>query len=410
MKTIKHIIFTAIVGSSTIASANGFYINEHDAKATGRGGATTATNTDPSSIVFNPGGIAIAEGTNFSIGGSLIVAKGFYEPAGGGAKTETDSSPAVVPSVYVTSKVHDLVAVGIGMHFPFGLAISWPTGHVQSDVIQDQTLRGYFITPSVGVDLRKFVPGLSVGGGIDIVPATVELSQTITFGDTQGTAHLGGDALGVGARLGVMYHPPAQQKLKFGAMWRSDVKLDFSGKGDFDIDPQFRSQLPPDGDIKTSITMPQSIWAGIAVQPNSALQVELDTVWMNWSKFKEIRIELPGGFETVSPQDYENTFTFRLGAEYKLESLAAAVRAGLVYDPSPIPSTTLTARLPETDHKNVTLGATKMFGDYAAHLGLLWVTPGERDTSNAMYMPAYKGTYGIQAFSASLQLSGHFGK
>jgi hypothetical protein len=26
-----------------------------------------------------------------------------------------------------------------------------------------------------------------------------------------------------------------------------------------------------------------------------------------------------------------------------------------------------------------------------------------------MYMPEFKGTYGVQAFVASLQLSGHFG-
>ena len=44
MKTLKHFIFAGIIGSSgaysAVASANAFNVNEHDARVTGRGGAT----------------------------------------------------------------------------------------------------------------------------------------------------------------------------------------------------------------------------------------------------------------------------------------------------------------------------------------------------------------------------------
>lgn len=409
MKTLKHFLFAGILGSSGLASANAFNINEHDARVTGRGGATAATNTTASSIVFNPGGIAVAEGTNFQLGGSVYFADGSYEPEGG-MQTTTDSDASLVPSVYLTSRVHDMLAVGIGLHFPFGLKVSWPEGHAQSDVIQDQSLRTYFITPSVGINLNKQVPGLSIGGGVDIVPATVKLEQTVTFGDTQGFAELGGDAVGVGGRVGVMYHPEKLKQLKLGVMWRSDVKLDFEGQGDFDIAEPFRSQLPPDGDIATSITLPQSVWGGIAYSASSALEVEYNAVWINWEKFDTLRIELPAGAVTESPQDYKNTVSHRLGLEYKLEAQKAAVRAGFVYDPTPIPATTLSARLPDIDRKNITLGGSKYFGNFGAHLGLLWVTPGERDTSDAdPTMPQFKARYGVQAFVASLMISGSFG-
>jgi long-chain fatty acid transport protein len=411
MKTnnLSKILFAATLGSSAIASANAFNINEHDARVTGRGGATAASNDTPSSIVFNPGGIPIGEGTNFSLALTTYMASGSYTPEAGGAKTETDSSPAVVPAIYVTSRVHDMVAVGIGLHFPFGLALSWPTGHAQSDVIQDQSLRTYFITPSFGLNLHKQVPGLSVGGGVDIVPATVQIERTITFGDTQGTAVLGGDALGVGGRIGVMYRPPSAPQLKLGIMWRSDVKLDFEGTGDFDIADPYRSQLPPDGDIATTITLPQSIAGGIAYDPTPELEIEFNAVWINWAKFEELRIALPGDAESVAVQNYKNTVSYRLGLEYALKPQQMALRAGFIYDPTPIPNTTLSPQLPDIDRKNITIGASKQFGDFAAHLGLLWVTPGERKTSDAMYMPEFKGTYGVQAFVASLQLSGHFG-
>ena len=412
MKNLSYFIFAATLSTSAVASANAFNINEHDARVTGRGGASAATNTTPSSMVFNPGGIAVDEGTNFQIGGSLYIAKGSYTPLGSGENqtTSTDSSPAVVPNLYVTSRVHDMVAVGIGLHLPFGLAVSWPTGHAQADVIQDQALRTFFITPVVGLNLEKQVPGLSIGGGVDIVPATVELQQAVLFGDTAGTAHLGGDALGIGGRFGVMYRPPSLPPLKLGAMWRSDVTLDFAGKGDFDIVDPYRAQLPPDGDITTTITLPQAISFGAAYSPTPELELEFNASWINWEKFDELRINLPGDAVTVSPQNYKNTITYRLGGEYALTKYKAAVRAGFIYDPTPIPRETLTARLPDVNRKNITLGGSKWFGDYGAHLGLLWVTPDERETSDEMYMPVFKARYGVQAFVASLTVSGHFGK
>jgi long-chain fatty acid transport protein len=405
MKTLKHFLFAGILGSSGLASANAFNINEHDAAVTGRGGATAASNTTPSSIVYNPGGLAVAEGTSFTIGSSLYMAEGSYQPAGG-SETTTDSRPSVVPSFYLTSRLHDMLAVGVGLHLPFGLAVSWPDAHAQQDVIQDQSLRTYFITPAIGINLDKQIPGLSIGGGVDIVPATVQLERAVLFGDAEGTAVLGGEAVGVGGRAGIMYRRKA---LHLGVMWRSNVKLDFEGTGDFDIDNPYRAQLPPDGDISTSITLPQSVWGGIGYEASSRLELEYNAVWINWNKFEELRISLPGGVDTVTPENYKNTVSHRLGIEYKWPT--AAIRAGFVYDPTPIPSSTLSAQLPDIDRKNVTLGGSKKFNDqFSGHLGLLWVTPGERDTNSSNpYTPQYKATYGVQAFVASLSISGTFG-
>jgi long-chain fatty acid transport protein len=422
---IRKILFSALgLGAlATNASGNAFNINEHDARVTGRAGATAASNTEPSSIVFNPGGIAISEGTNVALGTAFYIAQGSYENAMT-EKQETDSDMAIVPNVYITSRVHDMIAVGLGLHFPFGLAVSWPDNHPQADVIQDQTLRTYFITPGIGVNLHKQVPGLSIGAGIDIVPATIELENVVSFGtdaNAQGTAHLGGDALGIGGRIGVMYHPPAVKGLKVGVMYRTPVALDFEGKGDFDIPAPYRTQLPPDGTINASITLPQSVWGGVGYSPMENLDIEYNLVWINWAQTWDdgnLTIDLPDDGnpatprpQSVSPQDYKNTFTHRLGFEYRLPPQKVTIRAGAMYDPTPIPTTTLTARLPDINRINVTLGGSyQITPEYGVHLGLLWVTPGERDTSDEMYMPQFKGTYGVQAFVANIGVSGQFGK
>jgi long-chain fatty acid transport protein len=213
-----------------------------------------------------------------------------------------------------------------------------------------------------------------------------------------------------------MYHPPQVQGLKLGVMYRSQVSLDFDGTGDFDAPEPFRQALPPDGDISTTLKMPMSVWGGIAYSAPQLpqLEVELNAVWIDWSAFDEIRVNLPGTDAMgnpnllVSPQDYEDTVTMRLGVEYALNK-KTAVRAGFIFDPTPIPAETQSARLPDIDRKNVSFGASYDFGRLAAHLGFLWVTPDERDTRNVMPRPLFAGTYGVEAFVLSVMASGTFG-
>ncbi len=408
MRMLKAILLLA--AGSGVASANAFNINEADATATGRGDAVIASDNSPASISYNPGGVAVADGVNALLSGTLVSASGSFTDTGG-TKTTTDSGPAVLPSAFVTAKVHDMVAVGVGFYLPFGLAISWPSSSPQNEIIENQSLRTYFISPVVGVNLDKFVPGLSIGGGVDIVPATVELKKAIIFGETQGQAHLGGTAVGIGGRVGVMYRPGPLPALSVGLMYRSQVNLDFKGTGDFDIDPTLRQMLPPDGDISTSIALPMSIAGGVSYRPMPNLELEANAIWMNWSKFKSLVIKLPDATNSTVAEDYKDTTTFRIGAEYKLPALRAAVRAGYIYDPTPIPTTTLTAQLPDANRNVVSVGGSYAITPaYGVSLGLLAVLPTDRTTAETTYMPVHKGSYGISAVVASLTLAGHFGK
>lgn len=405
MRTLKTSLFI-LVGFGGAASANGFYINEHDAKLTGRAGAAVATDTDPSSIVFNPGGLAVGEGTAFSVGASLISAQASYTTPDD-QTTDTNGSPAVVPAAMISHRINDMFAAGIAFHLPFGLAVSWPDSSPQAGIVTKQSLRTYYITPAIGVNLHKQVPGLSIGAGLDLVPATVQLEQNLYFGSAQGHAVLGGTAFGIGGRIGVMYKPEAEKRLSFGLAWKSQIDLDFTGTGDFDMEAPYRSQLPPDGDISTTLHLPMSISGGVAFRPMPELEVEANAVWINWKKFDTIDITLADGSHTVQPQNYENTVTLRLGGEYKINP-KAAVRAGYIYDPTPVPGTTLSARLPDINRHDVTLGGSySVTPKFDVHLAGLLVIPGSNEASTKdPYMPAFKGTYDVTALVLSLGLSG----
>jgi long-chain fatty acid transport protein len=409
---MKKFFLVFVAGLATTASANGFLINEFDARAVGRGNAESATDSDPSSIYYNIGGLSIAEGTHVMIGGALVAPFATFNQANGN-KIESNTSPQVVPSFFASTRLSDLISVGLGFYVPFGLTLSWPDNAPTNNELHEQSLRSYFLTPSIGFNLGKYLPGLTVGAGIDIVPATVELKQDIFFGTDRGTADLGATATGIGARVGAMYRPAALQALSVGVMWRSNVKENFSGTGNFDAPAQYRSQLPPDGDISTSITLPQQITGGVAYKPIPQLEVEANVIWTNWSQFKTLEIKVPtttgGTMSITTDEEYEDKVTVRAGVEYTLPDIGVGLRAGYAYDPTPIKAQYLTVRLPDIDRNDVTVGASKAFGNYDVHLGFLYVLPTTRKTSDDVNLPVNKGSFDVSAFVAAVTLAGRFG-
>lgn len=419
MKNLRTTLFAAVglLGMAGTASANAFNINEHDARVTGRAGATAASNDEASAVLFNPAGIARITGTNIVVAGTLYIAEGSYENSNTN-KTTTDGPPSPVPSLYLASRVHDMVAVGIGMYFPFGLAVSWPDNHAQSTIAQESELRTMFISPVIGLNLEKQVPGLTFAAGPDIVPASVHLKRSVQFGDTRGTVDLAADGIGVGFRAGLQYHPPKVKGLKLGVMYRHQVSLDFEGGADFDIADPYRAQLPPDGDASTTIRLPASIWGGVAYGVEN-FEVEVNAVWIRWANtFSDdpntggtsLTLNLPGGQTSRIPEDYENTLTWRLGFDYKFRPQKLNLRAGFIYDPTPIPTTTVTAQLPDVDRIALTLGASRQITDTIdGHFGALWIPQRERDSTSDPQYPIFHGTYGVQALVLSLGVTGRFG-
>jgi long-chain fatty acid transport protein len=135
------VVFAAFVaGHATTASANGFLINEFDARAVGRANAVSATDSDPSSIYYNVGGLGVAEGTHVMIGGSLVAPFATFNQSDGN-KIESNTSPQVVPAFFASTRLSDLISVGFGFYVPFGLTLSWPDNAPTNDELHEQSLR-----------------------------------------------------------------------------------------------------------------------------------------------------------------------------------------------------------------------------------------------------------------------------
>jgi long-chain fatty acid transport protein len=389
----------------TSALASGFHIDEQDARATGRAGAVVASTNNASAIYYNPAGIADLHGVHVDAGGALVRPYAEFTSSLDGSTTEVNAENVVIPQAFVSWRASELASLGIGVYAPFGLRLDWPESSPGRTNIRQADLRTFFIAPTAGFNLSKWVPGLSLGAGVDLVPASVRLDRDILFGSDVATVDIDGSAFGVGGRVGISYRPPKLSAFAFGLSYRSPVSLDFSGEADFDAPVAYRGALPPDGDVDTSVTLPQTVNAGIAVAPVEALEVELDVNWRGWSSYDELRADLPGGAVERQPKDWHNSFTLRLGGEYTIVQ-RYSVRAGVIWDQAPVPSNRLDFQVPDADRVDLTLGfGAKVTDQLSVDLGALWVLPQERLTSMSDPLePPTKGQFDINVFVIALSV------
>lgn len=392
------------------ALAAGFHIDEQDARSTGRAGAVLASPKNASAIYYNPAGIAALSGVHADVGGSLVAPSAEFTSASDGATTGSDTQTFVLPQAYLSWRASDVVAIGVGFNAPFGLAIKWPASSPGSAQLREAELRTFFFTPVFAVNLSRWVPGLYLGAGMDVVPASVRLTRDIPFGSDVGSVTLGGDGFGAGGHAGILYRPPALRGWSFGLTYRSQVALDFSGDADFDAPEAYRGSLPPDGPVETSVTLPQSVALGIQYAPLPELEIELDTSYRDWSSYDRLDIELPDGSVESSPKDWHGSWTVRLGAEYTFAE-RYGVRLGAIWDQAPMPSDRLEFELPDADRIDLTLGFGAALGERVrADIGLLYVLPQKRSTSDADPLePPIKGEFAIDAWVVGLSLGVQLG-
>jgi long-chain fatty acid transport protein len=233
----------------------------------------------------------------------------------------------------------------------------------------------------------------------------VRLTRDILFGSDVASAALSGTAFGLGFRAGLAYRPSALPALAFGLSYHSPVQLQFRGEADFDAPPAYRGSLPPDGDVRTSVTLPQMLSLGIAVAPLPAWEIEIDGNWRGWSSYDRLDVTLPDGQVQSSRKNWKNSLTLRLGSEYTFEQRWSA-RLGVAWDQTPIPTDTLDFQLPDVDRVALSAGfGAQISQALRADLGVLYVLPGERSTSMENPLePPVKGTFGVDAWVAGLSL------
>ena len=364
-------------------------------RASAMGGAVAGDVRDFSAGYYNPAGLVAARGTELSLG--YVAAQNHLA---------LDGQSSGVPSVH--GLVGGLVAPGVlfGVPFAFGIALHLPDTGLSRIRARKQEVprwelyddRSAILFLAVNLAIRP-VKWLDLGGGVAFLAATrgrFEISGTAdVLAPYQSKLRHEVDAdltsirypqagarvtLGDLGALGVVYRGQSRLKLELDAHLGGTV--DFAG---LDV------PLTYDLEARTvAAFLPQQVVVGASFQKVENLRVNVDLTWLNWAAYESptaltkahLAATVPAGANLTLPKDpkptvivplaFENRVVPRVGVEYVIPVagreravrgeakprclLEIPLRAGYVYEATPVPAQRGVTNFVDADRHTVTGG------------------------------------------------------
>jgi long-chain fatty acid transport protein len=394
------------------AWAGGFEIYDQSPSGTAMAGAVSAKADEPASMFYNPalmamrtGGVAMVGSTIAFVNFDSSSAMTMTQPS---VKTSTQGGIFYLPTLHVSGHIGDKLAVGLGVYTPYGSGSHWNDMGTTSTgsmvpfpgrfVASNTQLQTAVINPTIGVRPNEM---FSIGLGIDVMLASVELQRSILFGDQEGSAHLGGSTTGVGFNFGVLANV-IPKRLAIGLAYRSAIGLDFNDlKVHFVAPPELKDNVF-DQSASTSLKMPHSLTFGIATYPVKNLTITTDVHYTIWSDFKSLAVAFAPNSPTPgfsADESWHDSVSVRVGGEYIVLN-GLAIRLGVGYDISPIPDRTLAPTVPLGDIIIVSGGLGYTYRGFGLAAGYVYGIPAQRTSTNPDFIATYNGS--LMALSVAL--------
>ena len=334
----------------------GFALYEYSARGTAMGGATVANKAEPASLAVNPALITELDGTQAQLGLTVVTANAKTTVAGQQRGLKNDVW--YLPNFYITQKWSDQVSVGLGGFSRYGLGgeyKNWETW-AGSQLAYKVKLETFSFTPTIAV---KANDEFSVAMGLEAMLIGFTQNSTLRPGPAaNATAYeISGSGVSWGGNFSFIYRPEWAEKWSLGAMYRTKVKQNLNGRIHAGMEHTTRNIF--DDDAKGAITLPDSLTAGVSFRPTDDLILEAGIVGTFWSAYDQILIEYSDRESTPTihnKKDYKDTYRLNLGAEYNLNP-NWAVRAGYVFDKSPINKHEMDTLVPVDDRHIASVGA-----------------------------------------------------
>jgi long-chain fatty acid transport protein len=364
MRKTKILIIAAavalLVPTSLFASGFGYY--EHGAKATGMAGAFVAQADDVSAIYYNPAGIAFLEGTN--IMGAFHPVKPESDAIFMGVRTEGETDWLPPASGYMAMNLTSNIKVGLGVFFPYGLEVVWPDNWMASAISSRSYMKTMYVRPTVAFKVND---NFAIGIGLDYASSDLELEQQSDFSVSpllpsgRVDTAIAGDGDGWGFTVGAL--AKLSEKFQVGFKYQHEIEIDYEGDADFSYTAAGHplvdgaaALLLTDQSVTTSITMPWELVVGAMFKASDDLTMEFDFQYTGWSSYETLEILFANPMlNTGDEGDWDDTYMIRVGGQYDV-AREWALRAGYIYDTSPIPDSTLKPILPGADRNEFTLG------------------------------------------------------
>ena len=215
----------------------------------------------------------------------------------------------------------------------------------------------------------------------------------------------------------MLYEP--LKVLKLGASYRSEISVTHTGT----FTTTLPAPLPMSPSIPGSskIVYPASLTMGISYSPIAPLTVEFDTTWTAWSSYDKLTVNLDkpivaNGVNVASlttPKDWHDAWAFRFGANYEVKE-GMKLRAGYIYDLTPVPDSTFDPQVPDANRHIFTVGSDLKIKRFTLGFAYNYILSESRTKNNAVMVngvavtPQANGRYNSDVHSLGLSWSFNF--
>ncbi len=345
----------AAAAMASTVMADGYRNPPPTAEGIGKSGVNSVFVDDASAISYNPANLAL-QGNN-----SLVVAatwakteNSYSNPLNPAGRVDSNDEWVLLPNLYISMpSSFDGVVLGLGITTPYGQGIDWtPTDQYNPFApisIYQAEISLININPTVAFKMGDKV---SVGVGADIYYSELVFNALTGLGigaPPNGKANAEGDDFGYGGNLGVTWQIDEHHRAIF--TYRSEVKLDYEG----DLTATPGSSLTSSS-FGLGVTYPNTLAAGYGIELTEDIRIEANIEWLEWSSTKVQVADLGANGALPLPQNWDDTFTFGIGGDWKLDE-NWVIRAGYAFIESPIPDSTISPLLPDSDRHALSLGA-----------------------------------------------------
>jgi long-chain fatty acid transport protein len=409
--------------TGNLAWGSAFTITEQGARAAGMATAFTSVADDGSAIYYNPAGIAFQSGTKLEMDAIVVVGLFRFFPSStppGTTVPENGYSGSVKPhfiplaTMFASKQLSPKLTLGFGVYAPFGLAANFTnfndgdppgTKYVGRFAGTRDALQTFWIQPTVAY---KISPNSSIAVGVALVHTHLFIEQSIlnprddalTFGREaagtvfpgvdkeqaaraiarllpEGRSRIAGTSNSPGFSAGYLYKNP-RMKTNIGLSWRSAVTNHLKGKASFAFGNTFTLQqfvgsdllgkAFPTQDVKGSFTEPANYAFGISNSAFKNTLISFDFRLQDYTRFSSVPLNFSQTEQTNKDVrtpaekrlifDFRNSYQIAVGAEKNLNE-KMAVRAGYMYDRSPVVDKSVGPFFPDSDRHSLTVGVSK---------------------------------------------------
>ena len=344
-------IILPIILFASAAQGAGFALYEYSARTTAMGGATVANKAEAASLGTNPSLITQLEGVQLQTGATVV--KVDASTTVNGDKSSLQKDIWTLPNFYVTHKWSDQISFGLGAFSRYGLGGTYKNHDTWtgSNLAYKVKLETFSIVPTMAVRLNE---ELSLAMGLEAM--TIDFTQKSMFLNPANKYDIHGTGISWGGNYSFTYKPNWAEKWAVGGMYRTKIKQKLNGR--VNSNGTFPAINIHDADAEGAITLPDSLTAGISFQATDNWVMEIGVVGTFWSSYDQIIIQYRdnSSIPFINPQKkYKDTYRLNFGTEYILNP-NWAVRAGYVFDKSPIRSSAMDTLVPADDRHLVSIG------------------------------------------------------